>query len=246
MAGIKGADAKILIDQWDLSGQSNGISITGDVKQLEYAVLQGLGMNRLPGLPMASIEHNGYFTAPNAGDLEYEMNARLGSNSGIVAAAILGTSLAVPVAYVLNTTFGQQLKIKGQTDQLITVQGNWPAKADKLVRGYQVYFGTLSTTGATPTVDFGAAATGAGSKAWLFVQAITGTATSATVKVQSSTASNFSSPTDRGTFTFSAVGANYLALSGTLDRYVRLNCTSLGGATNFTVLGVVASYGLTF
>ena len=50
----------------------------------------------------------------------------------------------------------------------------------------------------------------------------------------------------RGTFTFSAKGAYEIALTSTVDRYVRLNCTGLGGATNFTVVGVVGVAGRTY
>lgn len=246
MSGVRAYQTKILIDSLDLSGQSSGIVLNTDTQVHEYAVLQNGGQLKIPGIPYGSIEHNGYFVTNAAGDLEYELNARLGSSSAIVAAAIFGTSLAIPIAYVLPTTFDQQLKIKAVVAGLLEVSGMWPAKADKLVRGYQVHLGTLSATGATSTIDFTTAATGAGSKAYLFVQAKTGTITSATVTVQSSAASNFSSPTTHGTFTFSGLGAVAVDLTGTLGRYVRLNCTSLGGATDFTVLGVVCSFGNTF
>jgi hypothetical protein len=246
MSGVRAYQTKILIDSLDLSGQTNGIVLNTETTVHEYAVLQNGGQLKLAGLPYGSIEHNGYHSSPAAGQLEYELNARLGSSSAIVVAAIFGTSLAIPIGYVLPTTFGQQLKVKAAIAGLIEVAGMWPAKSDNLIRGYQVHYGVISATGATSTIDFAAAAAGAGSKAYLFVQAKTGTITNAAVTVQSSAASNFASPTDRGTFTFSGLGAFAIALTGTLGRYVRLNCTDLGGATDFTVLGVVCSFGNTF
>lgn len=242
----KGSECKILVDQWDFSTQSAGFTLNLDNKVLDFATLQATGMSRIPGLGMASLEHNGYHSAPAAGQLEYELNARLGVTSAITVAAIIGTGLTLPIAYVLNTTFNQQLKYKAQVAGILTVDGMWPNKSDKLCRGYQVHLGTISATGAQTTCDFTTAATGSGSKAWLQVQTITGSASSATIKVSSSAASNFSSPTDHGTFTFSAVGMYEVDLTGTLGRYVRVNCTSLGGATNFTVLAIVASIGTTF
>lgn len=244
--GIKGSECRILIDQFDFSLQSSGFALNIDNKVLDFATLQATGMSRIPGLGMASIEHNGYHSSPAAGQLEYELNARLGVTSAIVAGLILGTGLTLPIAYILNTTFNSQLKYKAPVAGILTIDGMWETKADKLCRGYQVELATISATGAGTTRDFGAAASGAGSKAWLFVQAKTGTITSATIKVQSSAASNFSSPTDHGTFTFSGLGAFEVDLTGTLGRYCRINTTSLGGSTDFTVLAVVASFGKTF
>jgi len=41
-------------------------------------------------------------------------------------------------------------------------------------------------------------------------------------------------PTDKGSITFSDVGVYSLALSGTVETYVRVVIDDLGGATNFT------------
>jgi hypothetical protein len=53
------------------------------------------------------------------------------------------------------------------------------------------------------------------------------------------------SPTTHGTFTFSAVGGTALTWSGATGRYIRLNCTSLGGATSFVVTGAAGVTGVT-
>lgn len=241
----KGSECKILVDQFDFSTQSAGFTLNIDNKVLDFTTLQATGVSRIPGLGMASIEHNGYHSAPAAGQLEYELNARLGVTSAITVAAILGTGLTLPIAYVLNTTFNSQLKYKAPVANILTVDGMWPNKSDQICRGYRVYTGTISGTGAQTTCDFASAASGSGSKAWLQVQAITGTATNATIKVSSSAASNFSSPTDHGTWSFSSVGMYEVDLTGTLGRYVRVDCTDLGGATDFTVLAIVASKGVT-
>ena len=243
---IKACQSKILIDQWDFSGATNGFTVNMEAKSLDYAVLQNCAQLRLPGLPMANIEHNGYFTGPNAGDMEYEMNARLASVSTIRLACILGTSAAIPVAFVMNSTFNQQLKYKAHVEGLLEIAGNWPAGNEKLVRGYQVAAAqTVSATGAITGIDFGAAGS-AGGKAFLQVQTITGSATNATITVQSDTDPAFGTAALEGTFTFSAVGMYEVDLSGVVNRYVRLNCTSKGGATSFLILGIVAISGVTY
>jgi hypothetical protein len=78
------------------------------------------------------------------------------------------------------------------------------------------------------------------------VQTITGTATNASIVLQSDDNTGFSTPGTECTFTFSAVGGYEQAISGTVDRYVRLNCSSMGGATSFVVVCVAAVSGVTY
>src|SRR3954471_23495366 len=106
---VKAYQSKILVDQFDFSGSSMGWTINNEVKSLDHTVFQNAGQLRLPGLPMATIEHQGYVTTPAAGELEYELNALLGSTSTIRTAVIVDTSATIPVAFVLNSTFNQQL-----------------------------------------------------------------------------------------------------------------------------------------
>lgn len=236
---------KILLDGYDFSGQTNGVTIDIPVGVLEYGVLQQGSMSKIPSYPMPSVTHNGFYDGPSSGQLFDYLDDKLGSANDVTVGVILGTSETIPVGYVLPTSFGQQLKIAAPHNQLITLNGNWPAGQDKLYRGYQVQYGTISATGAQTGIDFGAAGS-AGGKAWLFVQAISGTATNAAIKIQSDSDNAFGTAADEGTFTFSAVGAYEIALSGTVNRYVRLNCTSKGGATSFVILCVAALSGVTY
>lgn len=246
MAGVRGYQARILVDQWDFSGQSNGITVSSDVKALDYSVLQNAGQLRIPGLPTGMIEHNGYHSTPGAGQLEYELNARLGTSTDVVVAAVLGTSEPVPVAYVLPTSFNSQLKVKAPIAGLLEVSGAWPAKSSQMLRGVQVFTGTISATGAQGAgIDMGAAGS-AGGKFFLFISAISGTATNATVKLQSDSDPGFGTAADEGTATFSAVGAQTVTLSGTINRYLRLNCGTKGGATSFAVVGIACVDGVTY
>ena len=60
------------------------------------------------------------------------------------------------------------------------------------------------------------------------------TATSASIKLQSATTSG-GSFSDEMTVTFSGVGAFLAANVGTTNKFLKYNCTSLGGATSFVV-----------
>lgn len=246
MTPIRGCQTKILIDEWDLSGQSNSVNLTADVAVLDYVTFQNCFQQRIPGLPMSAIQHNGYFSGPGAGEMEEELHARLGSGNDVIVGVILGTSLAAPVGYVLPTSFGQQLRINAPVAELITVDGAWAGGSNnQLRRGLQLPLGTaVAATGAQTGIDFGAAGS-AGGKAYLFVTGIAGSATNAAILIESASASNFSGAATEGTFTFSGVGAYEISLSGTIGRHIRANVSDLGGATSLTFLIVVCVEGVT-
>lgn len=238
--------SKVLIDQHDFSGQTNGWSVEIPVGVIEYGVLQQNTLRKLPTFPTPSIVHNGWYDGPDAGDMADYFHDKLGSGNDVIVAVIAGTHSPIPVAQVLPTSFGQQLKIDAPVAGLLTLSGNWPSGLDKLYRGYQVDLGNaIDATGALDGIDFGAAGS-AGGKAWLFIQGITGSATDAEVLVESDSASDFSGAATEGTFTFSDVGAYEINLSGTVNQYVRANVDDLGGADDLTFLLVVALDGVTY
>ena len=241
---VRATQTRILVNEFDLSGTTNSVMVNMDANAIEYGVLQQTAMQRLPTFNATTIEHNGYWNGKGAGLLEDEFYTNLGG-SGVDVAAIFGTDQTIPIAYVQDGTWNQQMVFEAQTNSLISVNGSWAGGADKTYRGYQVYRGTISATGGTTGIDFGSAGS-AGGKAYLFVTTITGTATNATIDVESDTDSGYGSVASEGTFTFSAVGVQELALSGTVNRYVRLNCTDLGSATSFAVVAIVALSGVTY
>lgn len=245
---VKGCRTRILVGGVDLSGDTNTVGVNIQGRTIDYGVLQDCDVRRLALSPQGAIEHNGYYTGPAAGKLEAELYTYLGNTAGVHVGVIYDTSATVPFAYVQDTAYNQRLAINAQTGQLLTVAGNWPTlkgTGARLIRGYQVFGGVVSATGAQSGIDFGAAGS-AGGKAYIFVTNITGTASSASVKIQSDTASNHATTTDEGTATFSAVGCQEVDLSGTVNRYVRINTVSLGGATNFTIYAIVCLSGVTY
>jgi hypothetical protein len=157
-------------------------------------------------------------------------------------AGIFGTNNTAPPAYVLDATWGQNLTINSPVAELITVTGEWPAN-DGMRRGRAVYDGDLDATGTTTPRDFGAAGS-AGGVALLFVQDIAGTATDADIDIESS-ATVDGTYASEGTATFSAEGVVAVAMTGTVNRWIRLNVTDLGGADGFTVVAIVCINGVT-
>lgn len=244
MAGIGARHASILVDEFDFSAVSSGGSIEIPVEMQETPTLQMTAMEMLPTVPgMAKLMHNGYYTGPDAGKLEYEMYQRFGTATPAYVAALLDTTALVNPAYVFAGSWAEQLKINTPAKELITLEGAWTANPVR--RGYTLQNGTL-IAGAQTAQDFGAAGA-AGCTAYLFVRSISGSPTAITVQLQGATNLGFTTPVTLGTWTnFTAVGCKVLTVaSGTVHRYLRLNVTSLGGATNFAAACAVCVPGVT-
>lgn len=245
---VKGCKTRILVGGVDLSGDTNTVGVNIQGRTIEYGVLQDCDVRRLALSPQGSIEHSGYYTGPTAGKLEADLYTYLGSTTGVHVGVIYDTSGSIPFAYVQDTAFNSRLAINAQVGQLITVAGMWPtlkSSGARMYRGYQVGSGTVSSTGAVTGIDLGAAGT-AGGKLFVFITAITGTATNAAIKLQSDTDPAHGTTADEGTATFSAVGCQEVTLSGTVNRYQRMNCTSLGGATDFTFYAISCISAVTY
>lgn len=245
---IKGCRIRILVGGVDLSGDTSGVGVSIAGRTLDYGVLQDCSVRSLALPPKATIEHNGYYTGNDTTQIAGALNAHLASTTGVHVAAIFATDEAVPFAYVQDLAYNSKLGISGKVGSLITVSGTWPTLSGigaQMYRGYQVYGGAVTTTGAVTGIDFGAAGA-AGGKAYIFVTSITGTATGASIKIQSDSNADHSTTADEGTATFSAVGCQEVDLSGVVGRYVRANVVGLGGATGFTFYAIVCLSGVTY
>lgn len=253
MAARKGRYTRLLVGSttaaWDFSGVSNSLEVSLDAERLDTTAFQETGATSISGDTSGSITQNGYFQNAAAGEFEQEMAAAVASTTSLYVAALFGTDTDGCPAYVAPAANAGGLTIGSEVAGLITVQGEW-AQGTGLLRGLRVWTGTITATGAQTSpayLDLGAAGA-AGGTAWLWVTGVTGTATNAAIVLQSSTATNFASPTTRATFTFSSASGRAQQQSmgsGTVDRYLRLNTTGLGGATNFTVTVVAAVRGVT-
>lgn len=239
---VLGKYTKLLIDKFDFSGASNQLTVNPTVNPLDTTCFQQDAMTYIAGLPAGNIAHGGYYNGKGAGYLEQELAARLGSGNPVYVAGIFGTNGIAPPAYVLDSTWGENLTINSPVAELITLSGEWPAD-DGMRRGRVVYDGELDETGATTPRDFGAAGS-TGGVAFLFVLGIDGAATDAEIDIESS-ATEGGTYASEGAATFSAEGVVEVALSGTVNRWLRLNLTDLGGADAVTVIAIVCINGVT-
>jgi hypothetical protein len=244
MMAVKGTLARLLVDQWDFSCETSGIDLTLTMNEEDVTSLCDTAMVNAPTLTGIKIAHNGYIKTMGVaapGSIENELYNRMGVQ-GVYVAAMFGIDVPDCPAYVLDNTFGANMEILAPAKGVLTLNGAW-GEGDGGHRGIRAYDSVANATGAQVAIDLGAAGT-QGGEVYLFVQAITGTATNATIQVQSSTTSG-GTYTTVGTFTISAAGSYEVDFAGAVNRWVRLNVTSLGGSTGLDMVAVVCVRGVT-
>ncbi|TXH41095.1 MAG: hypothetical protein E6Q97_38345 [Desulfurellales bacterium] len=235
----------MLIDEFDFSTDMMGGSLNMPVEMVETPALQMSALGKLPLMAgMAKLEFSGYYSGYDAGDIHRELSDRIHAGTLSYAATLFDTTALGNPANVLVSAWQDNAKINLAAKNLITLDGSFTA--NPLRSGYTIA-NQLMTAAAQTGVDMGAAGAN-GCTAYLFVRAITGSPTAITVQLQGSTVVGFSSPVTLGTWTgFSTVGCKVLTVAPgtTIQRYLRLNVTALGGATNFTACAIVCVPGVT-
>lgn len=242
--GVPARKVRLLIDEFDFSTDTGGVTVQLTDEALDGTGLQMDGALYVPGFPSASIEHKGFYTGPQAGRLEAELDARLGSEAPVTVAVLLDTRRVGNPAYVLEGTWGEQLTPEAPIKDLITLSGKWAAMPVR--RGLVLLDGPVTATGAGTVVLLladQASVGAAGATLFVLVRSVTGAVApltdDAALLVECDSAANMASPTTLGTVTFDGVGVVALEMAGAVERYVRVRVTSLGGATAFTAACVL-------
>lgn len=234
---------RIMLDQYDVSADNRQVSVELMAEALDVSAFQTAARLLSPGAPSGKIATSGYWSGTAVTGLDPLLYARLGAATNGIVSVLFDTRATGNPAYVQQSTWNGSAKIGAPIKDVITLDAEWQAFTN---RGLSVAHGTVAGTGGIGAtgVDFATAGT-LGGFAVCHVRSISGTATGATIALQSSAAGAMTSPTTHGTFTFSAVGAYLITWSGATGRYIRPNCTSLGGATNFGVTIIAGVTGVT-
>lgn len=237
----RGVDTKVFINGVALYGKTTSMQLQSTVGVIGYNVLKNNGNLKIPSIPMFTFNINGIWSNYDSVSFENLHQSNLQTETAKVTWLIESTP---PVGGCLDGSFPSNYTVDTPLDNLIAIQGTW-VNTDSICAGYIVANEqSYSSTGAKTGIDFGSLTT-TGGKAILIISSITGTATNAQIKLQSDDNDSFSSASDEGTFTFSAVGVYELTLSGTVDRYIRPNVVTLGGATSFVATILVGLNGVT-
>jgi hypothetical protein len=240
----KAIHTRILVDGYRISSETNKAVVKLDADKVEVTCFEDTAASFIVNDPKPSIEVGGYITESTDPDtFEAITHGALETPTTITVIKSSTATITGGVSYTIPSCNAITLSHDLQVAGIKSMNSTWGG-AVAMKRGKCAYAGAaIAATGAKPSIDLGAAGT-TGGFAYLHVTGITGTATSATVDVESSDA-EAGTYASEGTFTFSAIGVQALALTGTVNRWVRINCTSLGGATNFIVHCVVAVNGVT-
>jgi len=232
---MRGTEVRIWVDEFDFSSSTSQVELTFEIGEAERTSLASAAQEFVPLLPKCTVTQNGYFEGVLPDGFEAELSARFAAGQAIIT-VLTQNSDADCVAYVLPDATNYSMAFGAPVAGLVTLNGQWGAAAGA-VRGRRVFDGIFDAVESGAAIDFGAGvATGA--QAFLHVASITGAATNAEIRVESSADALIWA--NEGSFIFSAIGSYSLALSGTVDRYVRLSCANLGGATAIRCMGVVS------
>jgi hypothetical protein len=232
---MRGNQLAIWVDQHDFSAATSQIDLTFEVGEGERTSLASDAQEFLPLLPKISVQQNGYFEGVLPAGFAAELQARFAQRNAILT-VLVDRSDPACIAYVLPDATGMEMAFAAPANNLTTLNGKWGTSANA-VRGRRIFDGTLTATGEQPSIDLGAGTLDRG-LAVVHVASITGAALNAELTVESS-ADNLTF-TDEGAITLSAPGAYTLSLTGAVSRYLRLNCTDLGGATAIRCLAIVS------
>jgi hypothetical protein len=233
---------RLLIDHHDFSLDTASLTLTLAADAIDAPALQMDALQRIPGNPSAKLEHNGYYTGPDAGQLEAELAQRLGSTTPVTLAVLFDTRTPGNPAYVLENIWGEQLTLDTPIDKLLTLAGAWAEMP--AYRGLTLYDGALTAIGAGPVLTL--PTTAASARAWLFVSAITGATAGIDINLYSDDNPALPDPAAHGLITFNAVGVYPLDLANTpIQRYISFSLDDLGGADALTCTLVAAFPGIT-
>src|SRR5690606_19780264 len=228
--GVKAYNGRLLVDESDCSLDTSAASLDNTAEALESSNGQSSAMQYEPAGAAGSLSMTGYYTGNDAGDIYQEIYSRLGTEAAAYVAWLLDTRALGNPAYVVDTAWGSNVTMDTPVDDLLKFSGQFEGV---IYGGVTLLDGVVSATGNGTVVTLPGGGT-TGGRAYLFVRGITGTAVDAIVSVECDTVVGMTTPTDKGSITFSDVGVYTLAISGAVETYVRVTIDDLGGATNIT------------
>ena len=240
-----GNNTGVLIDEFDFSvGSYSGADIERTVPEKDRTAFGDTGNVSEPGMPSGKISLRGYYTGNDAGDVYRELSDRVGvAGAGAIMAVLLDTTDANCVAYCSDNAWGQSLKLSLPTNEIVTFEAA-TAATEAIECGYRILDATVSAVGNQTAIDFGAAGS-AGGAVFIFVQAVGGSVSIASIKVQSAT-TQAGTYADEATIAVTAIGGYAAAMTGNIDRWLRVNVASMGGATSLKLTVVACVKGVTY
>lgn len=248
--GVKGRWSRLWVDTAEFSTRVMSATLNTQVSTEDITAWQDTAKRSVGTGSESSLELNGYLEAlgDNAGGLDRMFYRRFGvdslSNADVCAAVMFAESASAEAGapcYVFPKTYTDQVTIASPATGVQMINGAFRGGQGRMRRGLLLWRGEITATGTKAGVDFVTAGL-AGGNAYMFVSAITGTATNATVAIESSVPGAY---VTEATLTFSGTGVQTASIAGAIGSLIRINTTSMGGATAFTIAVIACVNGVT-
>ncbi len=236
---LAGDHVQVLVSGYNLTGDMNAITFTDARNMLDATAFSDAVEKSIVGRRQSKVEHNGFMNADvarshpvlNGVTVQDVVSVMVGQNAMPTVGDI---SYSLPIRQ-------EQYKTMPEINKVI------PFTASFAPRGQAGGWGqalaapvTITNTTSGTSVDYGAATTKGGSAAVHILQAAA--SDTYAITVQGSTTGAFAGEeTTVATFTKngSALGAEQIAISGTIPRYVRYRAVRTGSAGNNVTLAVI-------
>jgi hypothetical protein len=224
-----GKDATVLANGYNVSEYLNSVSLAGEADVAEVSTLGTNDKKYIPGLRDATISLEGFF-AGGVGDIDEILENQLGSTTTwtVVFTPDSEGALAYGVRAV-DTSYEVGAEIGGAVAISAEGQVTDGREACRVLHPLTME----DTTGTGGSVDNGAQSTG-GLAAYMHVTAVDGTTPTLDVKVQHSV--DDTAWVDLVSFAQVTTANSYerVAVTGTVNRYLRVSYTITGTTPEFT------------
>jgi len=213
-----GLGDQLLIDGYVLSGDIGSLSrIGGGNTPVDMTAIDKLAMERAGGILAGAIEFTSYFNDA-AGQAHPVLSAL--PTADRIATYLRGSGIGSPAASLLSLQIGYD-PTRAEDGSLTMNSSMQSTGGLPLEWGEQLTAGVRTDTAATNGASFdGTASSSFGGSAYLHVRSVTGT--SVTVTLQDSADNSSWANITGGAFTAATTrGAQRLAITGTVRRYVR-------------------------
>jgi len=238
MSKLAGDHVQVLVDGYELTGDSNNISISDQRKMLDVTAFADAVHKFIPGKRQASLDHSGYMNAASAGshpvlkgvDVDGVVSVLVGDNT---------TPAEGDIAYSLSVRQGKYSP-QPAVGAFIPFSAMFATKGELGSWGVALAVPVTFTNSANGgSVDNGAA-TSNGGAAFLHILQAAASDTYAIIVEGSTTGSFGGEETTLATFTLdaSSLGSERAAISGTIPRYTRWKATRTGSAGDTVELAV--------
>jgi hypothetical protein len=231
MAFVHGKDCDVLVDEFDLTGYLNQANITTNMQTVDVTPFGADDHQYLAGLEGGTISLGGMFDATATVGSDAVLDAALDSSNHMVTIGFPGVDTVGNNCALANSR-QVEYQVRAPVNDAVRITAN--IQADGAIRVGGVLLHDLSAeTGAVDetSVDNGAL-TSYGAVANLHVTAFTGT--DATVTITDSTDDNTFA--ELIPFTqVTGVGAEHATVTGTVNRYVRVELTGTFDTITFAV-----------